>query len=96
MKQLTILCSSDLSDKVRVALDSAGVHGFLQIPKAVGNEPGAAAKHGRVPRWEAEMFIAPVPEDTANKVVKRLRAYANKCDVRPCLRILVSTLDAVY
>ena len=96
MKQLTILCSADLADKVRVALSSAGVHGFLQIPNAVGNEPGAAAEHGRVPRWEAEMFVAPVPADMVDQVVERLRAYRDKCEVEPCMRILVSSLDAVY
>jgi hypothetical protein len=96
MKQLTILCSSDLADKVRNALNNAGVHGFLQLPNAVGNEPGAAAEHGRVPRWEAEMFVAPVPADIVDQVVARLRSYAEKCEVEPCMRILVSSLDAVY
>lgn len=96
MKQLTVLCSSDLADKVRDALSAAGVHGFLQIPNAVGNEPGAAAVHGRVPRWEAEMFLAPVSAGVVDGVVERLRAYAGECDVAPCLRILVSSLDAVY
>ena len=96
MKQLTILCSADLADKVRDTLTAEKVHGFLQLPNAVGNEPGAAAVHGRVPRWEAEMFVAPVEADAVNGVVERLRDYAGKCDVEPCLRILVSSLDAVY
>jgi hypothetical protein len=96
MKQLTILCSSDLADKVRDALTSAGIHGFLEIPDAVGNEPAAAATHGRVPRWEAEMFVAPVAAADVDGVVGRLRDYAGRCEVKPCLRILVSSLDAVY
>ena len=96
MKQLTVLCSSDLAEKVRDTLNASGIHGFLQIPNAVGNEPGAAAAHGRVPRWEAEMFLAPVPATEVDGVVERLRALADKCEVEPCLRILVSSLDAVY
>ena len=96
MKQLTILCSSDLSDAVRDALVAAGAEGFLQIPGAVGNKPGAAAEHGRYPRWKAELFLAPAPEEVVEKAVARLKHLINQCEVEPCLRVLVSTLDAVY
>ena len=96
MKQLTILCSSDLSDAVRDALVAAGAEGFLQIPGAVGNKPAAAAEHGRYPRWKAEMFLAPAPEEVVARAVARLKRYIDKCEVEPCLRIMVSTLDAVY
>ena len=96
MKQLTILCSSDLSDAVRDALVAAGAEGFLQIPGAVGNKPGAAAEHGLYPHWKAEMFLAPVPEEVVQKVVARLKHLSENCEVEPCLRIMVSTLDAVY
>ena len=96
MKQLTIMCSSDLSDTVQAALVAASVEGFLQVPNAVGNKPGAAAEHGRVPRWEAEMFIAAIEDTAVEPLVERLRGYADKCEVDPCLRILVKTLDAVY
>jgi hypothetical protein len=93
---MTIMCSSDLSDKVRDALVAARVDGFLQLPEAVGNKPGAAAEHGRVPRWEAEMFVAPMEDEAVQRVLGLLRDYVNKCDVEPCLRILVAPLDAVY
>ena len=96
MKQLTILCSSDLSDTVRDALVASGAEGFLQIPGAVGNKPGAAAEHGRYPRWKAELFLAPAPEEVVEKAVARLKHLINQCEVEPCLRVLVSTLDAVY
>ena len=96
MKQMTIFCSSDLSGKVRDALVAARVEGFLQIPDAVGNKPGAAAEHGRVPHWEAEMYVAPMEDEAVQRVLALLRDYVDKCDVEPCLRILVSPLDAVY
>ena len=96
MKQLTILCSADLSDKVQETLVLAGVEGFLKVPHAVGTKPGAAAEHGRYPHWEAEMFLAPVEERVLVSVVSRLRKYAGACEVEPCLRILVSSLEAVY
>jgi hypothetical protein len=96
VKQLTILCSSDLSDTVRDALVEAGAEGFLQIPDAVGVKPGAAAEHGRYPRWQAEMFVAPVDDVVVDRIVARLEAHAGTCEVEPCLRILVSNLVAVH
>jgi hypothetical protein len=96
VKQVTILCSSDLAAQVQDALVRAGVEGFLHIPRAVGVKPGAAAPRGRWPRWEAEMFIVPAPEEVVPSIVEPLRTYAGQCDVAPCLRILVSSLDAVY
>ena len=96
MKQLTILCSSDLADTVQEALVRAGVEGFLHVPHAVGVKPGAAAEHGRWPRWEAEMFVVPAENDAASRVVDGLREFTDHCDVEPCLRILVSHLEAVY
>ncbi len=96
MKQLTILCSSDLSGAVQDALVRAGVEGFLRLPGGVGVMPGAATTHGQWPRWEAEMFVAPVTEEAASRAVEALRAHAGRCEVEPCLRILVSNLEAVY
>lgn len=96
MKQLTIFCSSDLSDTVRDVLVHAGVAGFLKVPHAVGSKPGATGQHGRYPTWDAEMFVAAAESETVAKAVKDLQQYAGKCDVEPCLRILVSALEAVY
>jgi len=96
VKQLTILCSSDLSATVRDALVRAGVTGFLKVPRAVGSKPDASAEHGRYPTWDAEMFVAPMEADAVAQVVGLLEQYAGKCDVEPCLRILVSGLEAVY
>ena len=96
MKQLTILCSADLSATVQEALVRAGAEGFLNVPNASGVKPGAAAPHGRVPRWPAEMFLAPVRDEVADKVVAALKSYAGECEVEPCLCIMVSSLEAVY
>ena len=96
MKQLTILCSADLSATVQEALVKAGAEGFLNLPNASGMKPGAAAPHGRVPRYPAEMFVVPARDEVARKVVAALEAYAGECKVEPCLRILVSSLEEVY
>ncbi len=96
MKQITILCSSDLASQVQEALVRGGVEGFLRLPNAVGVKPGAAARRGQWPRWEAEMFVAPVPDEAVRRIVEPLEALAGQCEVEPCLRILVAPLEAVY
>lgn len=96
MKQLTVLCSTDLAGTVQDALVRAGVEGFLRIPGAVGVQPHAASEHGRWPRWEAEIFLTPVTDEAAAGVVNALRAFSGNCETEPCLRILVSSLEAVY
>jgi hypothetical protein len=96
VKQLTIFCSSDLSETVRDALVRAGVSGFLKVPHAVGSKPGATWQHGRYPTWDAEMFIAAAEPETIAKAVAALEQYAGKCEVEPCLRIMVSAVEAVY
>jgi len=96
MKQLTIFCSADLSATVQEALVRAGAEGFLSVPNASGMKPGAAAPHGRVPRWPADLFLAPVRDEVAKSVVAALGSYAGECQVAPCLRIMVSSLEAVY
>lgn len=96
MKQLTILCSSDISDIVQAALVRAGVEGFLNVPSATGVKPGAAAPHGRPPQWSADLFVAPVPDDLVPRVVQALETYRGSCEQEPCLRILVAPLEAVF
>jgi hypothetical protein len=96
VKQLTVLCSADLSDTVRDVLVRSGITGFLKVPHAVGSKPGATWQHGRYPTWEAEMFVAPAESEAVDKAVKGLEQYAGQCDVEPCLRIMVSALEAVY
>ena len=96
MKQLTLLFSVDLSERVRQVLIRAGIEGFLRVPNAVGSKPGATWKHGRSPEWRAEMIVAVAATEAIERVVDELKTYANKCEVEPCLRILVSHLDAVY
>jgi len=95
-KQLTIICSTDLSELVQETLARSGIEGFLKVPHAVGTMPGAAAEHGRYPHWEAEMYVAPVDEPALGTIVEALREHAGRCAVAPCLKILVSSLEAVY
>jgi hypothetical protein len=96
LKQLMIMCSADISETVRDALVASEIEGFLKIPHAVGSKPGATWSHGRYPLWEAEVYLAAIEDAAVQPIVDRLKDYAGHCDVEPCLRILVSSLDAVY
>jgi hypothetical protein len=96
MKQLTIICSSDLSGLVQETLIQAGAEGFLNIAGATGVMPGAAAPHGRPPRWRADLFIIPAEDDIVARVVGALREHAGRCATEPCLKILVAPLEEVH
>ena len=96
MTQLTLFFSADLLETVRQVLIRAGIDGFLRVPNARGSKPQAAWEHGRTPEWRAEMIIAVAEPDVTERIVTELKDYANRCEVEPCLRILVSSLDAVY
>ncbi|GAB4226906.1 MAG: hypothetical protein Kow0062_28860 [Acidobacteriota bacterium] len=93
-KLTTILCNSDLADRVIAALDHAGAHHFLRVPEGVGTmfEPP-----GRIPRtitWEATMFVVPgLDEEQIDRLVHELRDVVGECSAENCLRILVSNVD---
>ncbi len=93
MKQVTVLCSSDLSDVVARALIGIGVEGWLHVPDATAVRPKAAAEHGRIPRYPAEMFVVPAEDAQARAVVEALREYTDNCETEPCLRVLVVPME---
>lgn len=97
MKQLTIFCSSDLADRVVAALDRAGVEGFASLEKATGNKFADAGRFPRTITWEAHVFIVPGATDgQIGQVVGELECLANECEIKPCLRISVVPLEALY
>ena len=93
-KLLTILCNSDLSDRVTAALDHAGAQHFMRIPDAVGTmfEPP-----GVIPRtitWEATMFVVPgLQDEQIDALVEELSDVVGECSAENCLRILVTNVD---
>ena len=96
MKQLTIFCSQDLDDRVVAALDAADVGSFLHVGDATGRQ---FAERGALPRtisWEASMFVVPALEESKISLVTRdLSAHAGRCDVEPCLRMVVGSVERI-
>lgn len=96
MKHLTIYCSRDLEHRVVAALDSAGVEGFLRVGEATGNKFQPPSLLPRTMTWEAALFMVPAaPEQKVGEIIAELERYAGACEVRPCLRIVVSAVEQV-
>lgn len=96
MKQLTIFLSPDLEHRAIDALERAGVEGFLRLEGATGNKFLANDPLTRIMTWEAVALLVPGADDgQAASVVEELGHYADACETRPCLRIVVSPVEAV-
>lgn len=94
MKQLTIFCSRDLEDRVVQALDNAGAEGFLHVGEATGRHFAASGELPRTISWEASMFVVPALDDEKVRAVQgQLAAYAGSCEVEPCLRMVVGSVE---
>jgi hypothetical protein len=100
MKQLTILCSDTIADKVSQVLDkNIEKDGYVRLSNGYGVKckvPVEGAYSGRCLPWEAEVFIMALPESNVSSIVSELRKYAENCEVSPCLRMMVSPLEEVY
>jgi hypothetical protein len=96
MKQLTIYCSRDLEERVVHVLDHAGVEAFFRSSTGTGVR---FLPQGQLPRtmtWEALFFLVPAIEEPAlEQVIDELQRYSGSCEIEPCLRIVVSTVDRV-
>jgi hypothetical protein len=94
MRELKIFCSRDLEDRVVEALDGAGVEGFLHVGEATGHQFAARGELPRTISWEASLFVVPaLDEDKVRAVQDELAAYAGRCEVEPCLRMVVGSVE---
>ena len=97
MKQLTVFCSRDLESQVVSTLDEAGLHGYLRLGDATGNRFLAKGQVPRSVTWEAVVIVVPGDDDAVIDAVReKLQDIAEKCDVEPCIRLLVNTACEVY
>jgi hypothetical protein len=97
MKQLTVYCSRDLEERVVAALDRAGAEGFFRVGGSSGSKFLPAGELPRTTSWDAVALTVPaIPPDAAQKVVAELEAYANACEIQPCLRIVMTAIEQVW
>ena len=97
MKQLTIYCSRDLEQQVVAVLDREGLEGYFRLGDAAGHR---FLPPGEVPRsvtWEAVMLVVPGAEERRiDKAVAALRSLADRCEIEPCLRVVVGESGLVF
>ncbi len=96
MKQLAIYCSRDLEDRIVRTLDRAGLEGYLRVGNATGHKFRPGRELPGTVAWEAVLLVAPaVPEQLVDTIAAELEQYAGSCEVRPCLRLVVSSVERV-
>jgi len=97
MKQLTILCSDEIRERIIHTLDRAASEGYAEVGQVSGNRPkDPRYLDSRGMSWPAAMFIMVADEARVRQIVDELRTYAGQCDVQPCLRVMVVDLVEYY
>ena len=94
-KQLTIFCSSEIAGMVTGVLSSSGIKGFMHL-RGMGTNviKKTALTHDLT--WPADVFIVPAEEKAVRHIVEKLKSYAGKCEIEPCLKLIVSSVDEMY
>ena len=95
-KQLTILCSEELTERIIFALREEGVEGYVHIPNATANRFTEGDPITPYVTWGASVLIVPAPEEVISRVVARLKEYAGSCKEEPCLKLLVADLEEMF
>ncbi|RMF68738.1 MAG: hypothetical protein D6743_02965 [Calditrichaeota bacterium] len=96
MKQLTIYCSDELNEAVTQVLRHHDLDGFIHVPELYGNRIRPKGSLEQDVTWTASAFVSFPEKEKLDAVVKELEAFANRCRVKPCLRIVVSPVDYVF
>ncbi len=96
MKQLTIYCSEELVGKVSQVLHKYEVEGFMHIPGIYGNKLKPRGSYEKDLTWPASAFVVFPEESTLEDILQELQEFADKCDVRPCLRMVVLPVERIY
>jgi hypothetical protein len=97
MKQLTILCSEEIREKIIRTLNRFDTEGYAEVGRVTGNRPkDPRYLDSRDMTWPAAMFVMVADEGKVRQIVDELRAYAGQCDVQPCLRVMVVDLAEYY
>jgi len=91
MKQLTILCSEEIRDKVMHALNSVDLQGYAEVGNVTGNRPKDKRYIDiRAMTWPATMFIALAGDEKVRQIIEGLKDYSDLCEIQPCLRVIVT------
>jgi hypothetical protein len=95
MKQLTIICSSEIAKSVERTLSASGVRGFFHM-QGTGTHVEKKGPYSHDLTWPADTFIVPAEEDKVKTIITKLYSFVGKCDIEPCLRMIVTPIEEFY
>jgi hypothetical protein len=95
MKQLTIICSSEIARKVERVLSASGIRGFFHT-QGTGTHVEKKGPYNQNLTWPADIFIVPAEEERLRPVIAKLTEYAGKCEIEPCLRMILVPVEEFH
>lgn len=95
-RQLIILCSEDLLERVLHTLNRILDQGYLRLPNAVGIKPKEHVTVDTTLAFAAEVFLVTSPAAQVEAIVSELKGFANQCRTKPCLKMIVSEVSQVF
>jgi len=96
MKQLTIICSPELNDKVVSILAKHRLEGFLEIGQVTGNQFESRDRLSPTVTWEGVMLQTWIREDAVSAAVSAdLVELRKDCASHPCLRFYLGPAEEV-
>lgn len=96
MKQLTIICSPELTDRVVSVLGAHDLEGFLEVGEVTGNLFETRDPLSRTLTWDGVMLQTWVRDDAVAKgLASDLVALRKDCASHPCLRFYFSPAEEV-
>jgi len=96
MKQLTIYCSHELTDEVNRVLHRFEVEGFINMSGLTGNKLKPRGSYEKDLAWSAAAFVVFAEADRLKSITTALKDYADRCEVEPCLRMVVVPIEEIY
>jgi hypothetical protein len=96
MKQLTIYCSMELNNKVNQVLHKYEVEGFIHMPGIYGNKLKQKGSYEKDLTWEASAFVVFPEDQKVRHIIQDLQDFADKCEIKPCLRMVVVPVEQMY
>ena len=95
IKQLTIICNTEISGMVRKTLSRSGIQGFAHMQGA-GTHVEKKSAWANDLTWPADLFIIPAEEELLRGIIKRLKDYSGKCEIQPCLKLILSSVEEFH
>lgn len=95
IKQLTIICSTEISDMVGKVLSRSGIRGFARF-EGTGTNVLEKSAYSHDLTWQSCVYLIPAEEEQLRGIIDKLKKYAGKCEIDPCLKMILSPVEEFY